>query len=194
MGCKMGVHPSVLTGPAGVVEVPYLEGPLLPAVTPRWGRCVANVQTDRSCSTHLPVPCWLHPFLWVLHTIHYDQLTTNMPSASTTGDTVPWDFFNISWSNRYDAKPGLTPRNQPSVDSLEFLLLNLIITVSPFKYLNCLPSPASSGSRGPIPGHFEASQSLGEALTNPSLNTPVLVRTEFGLPNPELIYFNTITI
>ncbi|MEQ2316982.1 hypothetical protein AMECASPLE_038089 [Ameca splendens] len=104
------------------------------------------------------------------------------------------DFFNLSWSNRCDAKPGLTPRNQPSVDSLEFLFLNLIITVSPFKYLNCLPSPASSGSRGPIPGHFEASQSLGEALTNPSLNTPVLVRTEFGLPNPELIYFNTVTI
>ncbi|MEQ2183610.1 hypothetical protein GOODEAATRI_034571 [Goodea atripinnis] len=47
------------------------------------------VPTLRSCSTHLPVPCWLHPFLWVLHTIHHDQLATNMPSASTTGDTVP---------------------------------------------------------------------------------------------------------
>ncbi|MEQ2213895.1 hypothetical protein XENOCAPTIV_022985, partial [Xenoophorus captivus] len=66
MGCKTGVHPSVDTGPAGVVEVPY-----------------------RSCSTHLPVPRCFHPFLWVLHTIHHDQLTTNMPSASMTGDTVP---------------------------------------------------------------------------------------------------------
>ncbi|MEQ2163114.1 hypothetical protein GOODEAATRI_026857, partial [Goodea atripinnis] len=53
-----------------------------------WGRCVPNVRTDCSCSTHLAVPCWLHPFLWVLHAIHYDQLTTNMPSASTTGATV----------------------------------------------------------------------------------------------------------
>ncbi|MEQ2176672.1 hypothetical protein GOODEAATRI_030372 [Goodea atripinnis] len=32
-----------------------------------------NVQTDRICSTHLLVPRWLHPFLWVLHAIHNDH-------------------------------------------------------------------------------------------------------------------------
>ncbi|XP_047244227.1 tubulin epsilon chain isoform X4 [Girardinichthys multiradiatus] len=57
------------------------------------------VPTLHSCSTHLPVPCWLHPFLWVLHTIHHDQPTTNMPSASTTGATVPRGLYDEALSS-----------------------------------------------------------------------------------------------
>ncbi|MEQ2163814.1 hypothetical protein GOODEAATRI_034293 [Goodea atripinnis] len=87
MGCKTGVHPSVDTGPAGVVEVPY-----------------------RSCSTHLPVPRCFHPFLWVLHTIHHDQLTTNMPSASTTGATVPGSLLQSAFCSISLATEGRTDR------------------------------------------------------------------------------------